>query len=129
MNGGIIIKNIKMMNNITVFICCFFLLSCGSNDFVINEKQKSIAAKDGYITRFDLYSNNENTPEYYEITWDGLGIRQKCIFLERIPKCYTILNENRDTLTAIPFVNNREYTIHNYGKHDATAITRSFVFK
>lgn len=119
-----------MKNNIIVIIiCCISLLSCGSNDFVINEKQKCIAAKDGYITRFDLYSINENTSEYYEIAWNGLGKRQKRIFLERIPKCYTITNENRDTLTAITFVNNREYSIHNYGKHDSTAITRSFVFR
>ncbi len=118
------IKKVAMKpNKIIYIVICFLFVSCGSNDFYIDQERLIIRGKDSPIRCLEIRNVTSDSLEYYEIKNNNANKRLE-ISIANPPEGYVITNWCEDTLMNIILKRGNQYAITNRSVHDASSITK-----
>lgn len=111
--------------NPSKFICiviCFLSVSCGSNEFYIDQEQLIVRGKDSPIRCLEIKNVTSDFLEYYEIKNNEENKRWE-ICIANPPEGYVITNWCGDTISNIVLKGGCQYAITNRSVFDASSIT------
>lgn len=110
-------------NKIIYIAICFLFVSCGSNEFDIDQERLIIQGKDSPIRCLEIRSITSDSLEYYEIKSNKTNKKLE-ISIINPPEGYEITNWCGDTLLNITLKRDAQYAITNRSVYDASSITK-----